>query len=233
MDSRTQDILEAVVREYINTAVPVGSVTLRESFNFPFSSATIRSVMVDLEGLGYISQPHTSAGRVPTEMGYRHFIDNLEGEFQITAREEEAFKKRLLAMQSDFEKMLNASAKLLSEVTTNVGIAGTNDMVFKYGISNLLRKPEHKDEDYALGVAEIFDNIDEVIKEIPQDVEIEVYVGEENPIGKKAGCSLVVSRFETPYGTRGFLGVLGPTRMSYERNLSLVNLIKEILEGEV
>lgn len=233
MDERSHKILEAVIREYIDTAEPVGSFHLREEYGFPFSSATIRSVLSDLEGLGYVFQPHTSAGRVPTEKGYRFFVD-LFGEdiSDIKAKREElAFRKKMLAMSSSFEKMLDTTAKLLSETSSNAGIAGTNEYVFKYGISNLLKEPEHKNKDYAVGVADIFDKINDVIREVPDSIEVDVYVGGENPIGKKAGCSLVVSRFLTPYNTKGFLGILGPIRMSYERNLTLVNLAKDILEG--
>ena len=235
MDERSHKVLEAVIREYIDTAEPVGSFHLREEYDFPFSSATIRSVLSDLEGLGYIFQPHTSAGRVPTEKGYRFFVDLFgEGSFDSSAKREElAFRKKMLAMRSSFEKMLDATARLLTETSSNAGIAGTNEYVFKYGISNLLREPEIKNEDYAVGVADIFDNINDVIREVPDNIEVDVYVGGENPIGKKAGCSLVISRFLTPYNTKGFLGILGPTRMSYERNLSLVNMAKDILEGEI
>ena len=175
MDERSQAILEAVIHDYVDTAMPVGSFSLREQHSFPFSSATIRSVFSDLEDLGYLMQPHTSAGRVPTEKGYRYFVDSLGEDFlDITEREELAIEKKILSMQTSFEKMLDTAAKLISEMTSNAGIAGTNEMVFKHGISNLLKKPELKREDYAVGVAEIFDNISEVIKEVPQGVEVEV-----------------------------------------------------------
>lgn len=232
MDDRSQAILEAVIRDYIDTASPVGSFNLREHYDFPFSSATIRSVLSDLESLGFLSQPHTSAGRVPTEKGYRYFLDNLDEESsELSEREKVVLEKRILSMRTSFEKMMDTSAKMLSEVTSYAGITGTSEYTFKYGISNLLKMPEINEKDYAVGVAEIFDNIDEVIREIPQDVEVEVYVGSENPIGKKAGSSLVVSRFLTPFNTKGFLGILGPTRMSYEKNMSAVREVKEILEG--
>lgn len=231
MDERTRNILEAIIREYIDTASPVGSFALREHFEFPFSPATIRSIMSDLEEAGFIFQPHTSAGRVPTERGYRFFIDLLEGDYSLVPqRELLALKKRILSLKSSYERMLEASAKLLTEVSSNAGIVGSGDQVFKYGISNLLRKPESRNKRYALGAAEMFDGIEDFAREIPDDIETEVYIGEESPIGKDAGLSFVISKFKTPCDTRGFLGILGPTRMSYDKNISLVGFVKEILE---
>src|SRR3989304_7892251 len=142
MEEREQSILEAIVREYIDTASPVGSFILREHFDFPFSPATIRSIMSDLEELGFISQPHTSAGRVPTEKGYRFFIDLLkEGFSLVPQRELLALKKKIIALEKSYGKMLEASAKLLTEMSSNAGVVGSGDQIFKYGISNLLREP--------------------------------------------------------------------------------------------
>lgn len=234
MDERTRSVLEAVIQDYIETASPVGSFHLREEYDFSFSPATIRAILSELENLGYLLQPHTSAGRIPTEKGYRFYIDSLENGsngYEFSVREELALRKKILSLRANFERMLNSSARIISEITENAGIAGTGEIMFKHGISNLLKKPELQSREYAIGAADIFDNLELLVREVPQNIEFEIYIGGESPVGKKAGCSLIVSRFLTPYNTRGFLGVLGPTRMAYERNISLVNLIKDILEG--
>lgn len=229
MDPRTSEILAAIIREYVETASPIGSFTLLREFNFPFSAATIRNEMALLEERGYLSSPHTSAGRIPTEKGYRYYVENFINESDLSQRESEALKKRILSFSPNYERMLNQAAKTLAEFTGNAGLAGDNGIVYHHGIANLLRQPEFRREDYAIGVAEIFDNLDQLVREIPDNKEVEIYIGQENPIGKSANCSIIVSRFLTPFETKGFLGIIGPTRMSYDRNMDVVNLAKSVL----
>ena len=83
MDSRKAKILEAVVLDYIETAEPVGSRTISKKYDLGVSSATIRNEMADLEEMGLIEQPHTSAGRVPSEAGYRYYVDYLMNKSDI------------------------------------------------------------------------------------------------------------------------------------------------------
>ncbi|MCL5093578.1 MAG: hypothetical protein M1355_00355 [Patescibacteria group bacterium] len=229
MDERTAEILSALVREYIDTGLPVGSFTLREGYGFSFSSATIRAEMAMLEELGFLTHPHTSAGRIPTEKGYRFFVENFLEEDALSQREEDVLEKKI-SSQAGFGKMLDAAAQVVTEITTNAGITGANGIIYRYGISNLLRQPEARFSDFAVGVAEIFDRIAEFIREVPKDEEFQIYIGRENPIGKNANCSMIVSCFETPEKERGLVGVLGPTRMNYDRNKAVIEIVKKIFE---
>jgi len=234
MNKRTEEILAALVREYVDSASPIGSFTLVKDYNFPFSPATIRAEMALLEDLGYLFSPHTSAGRIPTEKGYRYYVDNFIEHPEFVSREALALKKRILAFSPKFEKMLNAASKAITDITGNAALVESGGIVYKSGIVNLLRQPEFKTEDYALGVAEIFENLDEVIKEIPDTLEeAEIFIGNESPFGKKANCSMVFVRFETNYSNSGTIGIIGPTRMSYEKNLSIVRFVKNIFEKEL
>lgn len=234
MNKRTEEILAALVKEYIESASPIGSFTLVKDYNFPFSSATIRTEMAALEELGYLFSPHTSAGRIPTEKGYRYYVDNFIEEPDFTTRESLVLKKKILAFLPRFEKMLNAASKAITDVTGNASLLESEGIVYKSGIVNLLRQPEFKKEKYAIGVAEIFENLDEVLKEIPDNLtEAEIYIGKENPVGKGANCSMVFAKFETPFLNRGTIGIIGPTRMSYEKNLGVVRYVKNIFENEL
>lgn len=232
MNEREQKILEAIVREYIITASPVGSLSLRRQYSFPFSPATIRNVMSNLEELGYIFQPYTSAGRVPTEKGYRFYVNLMKDKDSlISFRELEALKKKIFALSSSYEKMLEFSAKLLTDLSLNAGIAGTSEQFFKYGISNLMKEPEAKHEEYSRGVAGIYEHFENIAEEV-QDERTEVFIGDEGPFGKDAGCSVIFSKFMTPFGITGFVGILGPIRMNYEKNIALVSFVKDILKGK-
>lgn len=230
MDSRKEAVLEAIVREYTETGIPVGSLTLTEKYSFPYSTATIRAEMAELERTGYLTQPHTSAGRIPTEKGYRYFVDMLEGEAQLLAREGVVARKRIHSQKDSWERQLDAASEVLSELTRNMGFAGMPDEIHSYGLGNLFSYPELLDPIRVLKAAELVDNLHELMRELPENFGTRVYIGSEVPIGKSAGCSIIVSELESPFGDYGYLGIIGPTRMSYERSLSAINEVKDLLE---
>jgi heat-inducible transcriptional repressor len=230
MDTRKEAILEAVVREYIETGLPVGSVVMVKKYDFPYSTATIRAEMAELERLGLLTHPHTSAGRIPTEAGYRYFVDLITGEVDLYAREEHAAQKRIAAMQGRFERQLEAASQVISDLTRNMGFAGYAGEIFSHGLSNLFSQPEFLDPYRILKVAELIDNLSILVSELPSSLDTRVYIGTETPIGKSAGCSMIVSRFNSPFGSPGYLGVIGPMRMNYDRGLAAIGEVKSILE---
>lgn len=122
LDERTQNILVAIVQSFIQTADPVGSRTISKRFAFGLSPATIRNVMADLEELGFLEQPHTSAGRVPTDKGYRRYIDHLE-EFQpLSLEETDLISQRYLSYRGEADEVIAATSRLLSEVSRYAGV---------------------------------------------------------------------------------------------------------------
>ncbi len=234
MTSRREAILEAIVREYVETAEPVGSLTLVRKYAFPYSSATIRAEMAMLEENGFIMQPHTSAGRIPTEKGYKYFVKMIENEEKsLAGREEDILKKRIEAMHAQYERKFDAAALALAEMTRNVALSTLGQEVYSHGLANLFRQPEFIDTDRVLGIADMIDNMSTLLNELPRSKNFMVLVGSETPIGKSADASLVISRVDTPYGVRGYLGVLGPTRMSYERVIPLVKRTRDLLENDL
>lgn len=235
MTSRREAILEAIVREYVSTAEPVGSLTLVKKYSFPYSSATIRAEMALLEENGYIMHPHTSAGRVPTEKGYRYFVDMVQKEEkEVSKREEDILERRIAAMHSHFERRFDMAAMALADMTRNVAISSMGQEIYSHGLANLFRQPEFYDNDRVLRVADMIDNLQGLLRELPRSKDFMVLIGNESPVGKSAGCSLIVSRVQTPtHSTRGYLGVLGPTRMSYEKVIPLVLRTRDLLESEL
>ena len=117
MDSRKQKILEAVVLDYIETAEPVGSRTISKKYDLGVSSATIRNEMADLEEMGLIEQPHTSAGRVPSEAGYRYYVDYLMSQNEIQEEAKKLIHSAVQDKQQRVGDVLQSSMKLLAEVT--------------------------------------------------------------------------------------------------------------------
>lgn len=232
MDSRKESILDAIVREYVETGLPVGSMALVDKYHFPFSPATIRAEMAELERLGYLSHPHTSAGRIPTEWGYRYFVNMLAGEQGLMAPEGGVARKRILSMHDRYERRLEAASQILSDLTENIAFAGLPGEIFSHGLGHLFSQPEFLEPQRVLKAAEVIDNLEKLVEELPDNFDTQVYIGSEAPIGKSAGCSMVISQFRTPYGGYGYLGVVGPMRMSYPKTISAIKEIRKILEDK-
>lgn len=226
MTPRQQSILHAVVELYAQTAEPVGSLALSQMFES--SSATIRSEMAALERLGYIYQPHISAGRVPTDKGYRAYV-NSKDNAPADGRVSQAIAKRVKSA-GEVERSIKQAADSLAEVTGNVGLAFTGNGLYTTGLAGLFGQPEFLLGSQAYEVARLLDNLDEWLNEAAPEGRLSVYIGTENPIGKASGASLIIARFASPLSSNSYVGVLGPTRQSYEKTIGLVDYTGRLLE---
>jgi heat-inducible transcriptional repressor len=227
---RQQRILQAIVEQYAEVASPVGSSLLAKVFGV--SSATIRSEMADLERLGYIAQPHTSAGRIPTDKGYRFYVNNLAENAPETAAERRAEKALATRVSSGgvTDHVIKNAVDTLVELTHNLGLATIGDQLYMSGLSNLFGQPEFINNEQVREVASLLDNLEPWLYEAAPNEPLSVYIGQENPIGRSAGCTLIVSRFRSPHSDRSYIGVLGPTRQSYRDVMMLVRRTGEALE---
>jgi heat-inducible transcriptional repressor len=122
LDERTQDILMAVIHSFIHTAEPVGSRTISKRYEFGLSPATIRNVMSDLEDLGFLEQPHTSAGRVPTDQGYRFYVNHLPEKQKLDAAESEFIMQRFVPYRGEIDEVMVETSRLLSELSHYAGL---------------------------------------------------------------------------------------------------------------
>ncbi len=233
MTNRQNQILIAIVEQYAEVASPVGSNILAKLFNV--SSATIRADMVELEKLGLITQPHTSSGRIPTDRGYRYYV-NYVNENQMNQlvsnherRAERAISARVIGGGLPQQTIRNAVDTMV-ELTHNLGLATIGEQLYISGLSNLFGQPEFLHGDSVQQVARLLDNLEPWLIETAPNEPISVYIGAENPIGRSAGCSLIISRFRSPYSDRSYIGMLGPTRQSYRDVISLVRRTGELLE---
>jgi len=232
MTERQQQILSAIIEQYAEVASPVGSNLLAKAFNV--SSATIRAEMAELERGGYIAQPHTSAGRVPTDKGYRLYVNRLSeigsGDAVIQSpRGERALSARVQSGGMP-EQTIRSAVDTLVELTHNLGIATIGNQLYMSGLSNLFGQPEFIQAGQVQAVASLLDNLEPWLREAAPNQPLSVYIGRENPIGRSAGCSLVISRFRSPFSDRSYIGTLGPTRQSYKDVMSLVRHAGEELE---
>lgn len=226
LNTRQLQLLNFIIKEYISTAVPIGSSSLVSKCGLDISPATVRNEMAALEKQGYIYQPHTSAGRMPTEKGYKYFVDTLDRQkIEIDDETEEKLEQATLSQDESATKNL---AKILAEVTAETILVGFSARDHYYtGIANFFRKPEFEDSHIAVNLAEVVDDLDEVMLEVFPRVsgEPRILIGSENPFSED--CSTILTTLEIN-GQISVIGILGLMRMDYEKNLALIKYIKSI-----
>ena len=239
---RQKQILCQIIEEYAETASPVGSVTMAKLFGV--SPATVRAEMAKLEALGLIAQPHTSAGRVPTDAGYRFYVNNLESEREV---EEDAMMDgetsadvslergihalvRRVSSQSQADAAIRGAVDTLVELTGNLGLATIGGQLYLAGISRLFTQPEFVDTRKVQAVARLLDNLEPWLREAAPGEPLNIFIGQENPIGRNSEVSLIISKFRSPFSDRSYIGVLGPTRQNYSRVMTLVRRTGNMLE---
>jgi len=232
MTERQRLILAAIIEQHAEIAAPVGSVMLAKLFGV--SSATIRSEMVKLEEMGFIVQPHTSAGRIPTDTGYRFYVNSLNevhaGEPQLPNRSAKAIDARVNTSGDRADRAIRSAVDSLVDLTQNLGLATIGDELYLSGIGNLFSQPEFMHGNHAQAVARLLDNLEPWLREAAPNEPLNVYIGSENPIGKASGVTLIISRFRSPYSDNSYIGVLGPTRQSYDKVMRLVRHTGAMLE---
>ncbi len=229
MSPRQKQILTAIIEQYAEVAVPVGSTLLAKVFNV--SSATIRAEMAELERFGFIRQPHTSAGRIPTDKGYRFYVNNISDteEAQPERRAERALTSRLQDGGLP-ERAIRNAVDTLVELTHNLGLATIGNQLYIAGLSNLFGQPEFHGGQQVQQVARLLDELEPWLKEAAPNQPLSVYIGAENPIGRSADVSLVISRFRSPFSDHSYIGTLGPTRQNYRDVMNLVSHAGRTLE---
>lgn len=231
MTERQQNILSAIVEQYAEVASPVGSSLMAKAFNV--SSATIRAEMAELERFGFIMQPHTSSGRVPTDKGYRFYVNNLSEHGGVASLSERRGERALTARVQSAgapERVIRNAVDTLVELTHNLGLATIGSQLYISGLSNLFGQPEFVGGMQVQQVAQLLDNLEPWLREAAPNEPLSVYIGSENPIGRAAGCTLIISRFRSPFSDRSYIGTLGPTRQSYRDVMTLVSRAGQELE---
>ena len=231
--SRQAKILAAIVKENCENGQPVASKDLVDKYNFNVSSPTIRNEMQVLEKNGFIKQPHTSAGRVPTDKGFRYFVNQLMDKVKLTLKEQDRLKTELMKLQMANAEISRRLAKLLSDHSQQASFALFPEEVSTIGLSNLLANPSMPAED-AKEIAEFFDHIDEHAEEMIKDYGghgPEAKIGKEITLSKNSDYSMIVSGLQLPSGKKGVIGLVGPKSMKYEKNMSLMQYIAKLLGG--
>lgn len=232
MSDRQKAILYAAIEAYIRNAEPVGSHLLAEKYDFGVSPATLRSEFADLEEAGYLAQPHTSAGRVPTDKGYRFFVDELiKRRLEENRKARETFRRLLQTVDEEYE-LYSELARALAELSGNAVLSGPRGgrALFKSGITEVLRQPELEDPRFRAHFGDIVDSFEQHVDALLKMAggEPSVFIGKENPFSSARDFSMMISSCKTPSG-EGVVVIFGPKRMNYRKNLGLLDALRGML----
>lgn len=238
MNERQREVLAAVVELYTKTAEPVGSEALLERHHFPVSSATLRSDMLALEESGFLYQPHTSAGRIPTDAGYRFYVEEMMGDKPLSKKDQLKLQEEFLLLQAKHNRTVRTTARLLSALSGNLGVSGMvgKDEMYDFGMKSLMENPEFQEMDELSRLVETLDTLDEKIDLLMagmKDGETRIFIGNENPVRGIEHCAMVIAPYRDQNGERGMLAIIGPKRMEYAKNKSLIEHMKKLLSSSL
>ncbi len=231
--ARKDKVLAIVVDEYIKHVSPVGSSLIVQQYHLDLSPATVRNILAELEEDGFLSHPHTSAGRVPTQRGYRYFVDNLMNEIQLLKEEKDRVQTEYRQGMRELEKLLEKTSEVISDLThyTSIVSIDGDDRVFCKGISFVAGYPEFHDFTRIKQILHALEERERILEVINRDLgkKIQIYIGSELAYKEIDGCSLAISSFKKVNGPSGRIAVLGPTRMDYERVVCALEYISQIM----
>lgn len=233
LSERRRSLLKVIIDEYIESADAVGSETIVEKYNLGVSPATVRNEMVALTSAGYLKQPHTSAGRIPTSTGLKFYISELMKESNLAVKDEVMIKESLWDQRFQFHKLLRAAAHELSLQTGSLAVAYSEDGdIFYSGAANILDMPEFYDIDLTRSVLALVDEQAEVAKIFDRavgDSSVQILIGEEIGNVNMEYCGIVFSPFGSGKKNAGVIGIIGPSRMPFSRVIPTVRYFGDLL----
>ncbi len=256
-ENRRDNIFDMVVRSYIETAEPVGSRTISRQYNLGLSPASIRNVMSELEEEGFLKQPHTSAGRIPTDRGYRYWVDTLMEPEEIQPREK-AWILEELQKAKTIDDLAEQVSKVISTLTKNAAILYVKNLkrvsflnhflddlveahklgeffeeepeIFIEGTLHLIEQPEFQDVQKMRLLVQTFEEKYDFLSIFTKDLEeegVQVHIGSETPLGELEDLSLVIKDCYLGNVPIGGIAAVGPTRMRYSQVVSIVDYVAD------
>jgi transcriptional regulator of heat shock response len=257
VNERKDKILDIIVRSYIDTAEPVGSRTISRHYNLGLSPASIRNVMADLEEQGLLKQPHTSAGRIPSDKGYRYWVDCLMKPEEMRDKEKE-WILRELGKARTIEGLAEKVSKVISELTDNAALIYIRSLkrvsflthlleelvkaerlgdfleeeseLFIEGAFRMFEQPEFQDIHKMRLFLQAFDEKEDFLQIFLKDLYeegVQVHIGKESGLGDLEDVSLVVKDWYLGDHPIGGVAVVGPTRMRYAKVVSVVDFVAD------
>ncbi|MBP9759026.1 hypothetical protein KBD45_04995 [Candidatus Dojkabacteria bacterium] len=242
LTERQKSLLEAIIREFMDTAEAVGSIHLPVKYDLKVSPATVRNEMMSLDKKGFLSKPHASSGRVPTALAYKYFIDEIlnhfdQLEYDLMARlKEEIFKDRY-----SLDQLMFNAVKILYDCTGNTGVAILNNRVYYKGIANMMDFPEYQHSRRIRKLVSILENYETLLGIFGKnndslDNTVKILIGKEDlGFDELDNEAFVFAPLFLHNGQKGYIAVIGPSRMDYARVIPTVqwlsNSINQCMDG--
>ncbi|OGK31590.1 hypothetical protein A3F29_01405 [Candidatus Roizmanbacteria bacterium RIFCSPHIGHO2_12_FULL_33_9] len=235
LTARQIDILKAVITEYSESGLPIGSEILEKKYKLGVSPATVRNEMVQLAKKGYLSKSYFSSGRIPSAKGFRFYINNLMEEKILPTTDEIAYKNSIWDDRKDAQKLLSHATKILAQKTNLLALAATDagDLYYS-GVGNLLAIDEFININTSRSLFDILDKLDYwgkiIERALGEENEIFYMLGEDgfsDPILEE--CGSIFGEFDTD-NFKGIIGVVGPKRMYYESLTPQVKYFSDLIE---
>lgn len=237
MTPRQIKLLHAIIDEFTDSASAVGSVNLVDKHKLGVSPATIRNEMSDLVEQGYLAKPHSSSGRIPTNLAYRYFIDEIlndleEVETQMTAN----LYEELFQLRFEFDTLLYQALERLSSESRNASFALLDNRIYYSGLSFIPTKPEFDDPKKVKNILNFLEDRDllkEILSKARSQRPVKILFGDDANIDGLENSALVFSEIKMHGGETGYISVFGPNRMNYPHVIPIVNFFSDSLNRVV
>lgn len=229
----------------MKTAKPVGSSLVSKKAGFDLSPATIRNEMGKLEKTGYLTQLHTSGGRIPTDKAYRYYVNSLlknDDSLELKAKDKSRIRQAFDGMPPDPREINKVVARVLSNLSENLVITGISqdEDFFKKGLVSLFEHPEFREFSEAFQLAKFFEEFENLFQFIereffntlgmPHGVPVQIMIGKESPFRQIQHETVMCAKYLLPGDIIGLLTLIGPTRMDYEKNIALIRFMTDQLQ---
>lgn len=232
LTERQKQLLKAIIELYVKNGEPIASDAIEKNYDLGVSPATIRNEMVRLTDAGYLKQPHTSAGRVPTSMGYRLYINELMKERQVPIVDEVSIRQQLLDAREQYDRMIQTATKALAKKCNTLAVAVVGNELYYSGAAYILDIPEFYDIDVTRFVLSMFDELS-ILKRIIDQAHgtepLHIIFGEETDFEYLRPTSFAFINFGNDSVRHGVIGVIGPNRLNFPVVLPYLRYVGEVL----
>jgi transcriptional regulator of heat shock response len=233
ISTRQAQLLRIIIEEYVKTAEAVGSENIVAKYNLGVSPATVRNEMAALTNEGYLEQPHTSAGRTPTSLGFRFYLSELMEEQEIPVISEVAIKQRLWQERHELENLLRNTVLSLAEETHEMAVATIDTgKIYTAGAAYILDNPEFYDIELTrsvLALIDQYDTLNSIFGRGQDEKNVHVLLGSESGLANLTACSVVFRHFDIGRGRFGTLSVIGPARINYPTVIPTIRYFSDLM----
>jgi len=226
---RKKKVMDIILKMHIDTAEPVGSKYVSNILGI--SSATVRNVMAEIEEEGYIEQPHTSAGRIPTELAYRMYVNTLLLEREKIAGEIRVLEDELFSKYRKYSDIIERISYAVSKLTgyTSFGIY-PKDHMYMDGACHMLEQPEFENVNTVRKILKALDEREKLLETMNSYLDsgvLKINIGHENRIDGFETCTIITSSYKVNKKVVGGVGIIGPIRMNYRHVVPVVKHFSE------